>query len=144
MPWTRPARTEFLARRYLASRGDAPMMPDPLTTALPRLRREAMATVRLARIDLTLALGLTLAGMLGAVLVFLVPLHGGMLVVLAQLHLALALGVVLAIWAAVVLETSAPRLLAGRRIIRAIHAGAMLEALELALTALPVSAGRIV
>ncbi|MBO1076816.1 hypothetical protein [Roseomonas marmotae] len=140
MHWSRPARTEFLARRYLASRGSAPMVRDPLKAALPRLRQEASVAVRLARMDLLLALGLTLAGMLAALAVFLVPLHGGMLMVLAQLHLAPAAGVAIAIWAAVVLEKAGPRFRASRRIMRALQAGAMLEALELALQALPAPA----
>lgn len=138
MTWTRPARTELMARRYLASRGGAPMAPDPLKTALPRLRDEAANALRLARIDLILALAMTMAGLLVALAVFLVPLHGSMLVVLAQLHLALAAGVAVAIWAAIVMEKSAPRLLAARRTIQSLHNGALLEALELALRALPV------
>lgn len=144
MNWTRPARTEFLARRYLASRGSAPMVRNPLDAALPRLRQEAAAAVRLARIDLMLALGLTLAGMAVALAVFLAPLHGGMLLVLVQLHIALAAGVAVAIWAAVVLEKSGPRLVAAQRITRALHDGALPEALELALKALPppAAAGR--
>lgn len=133
MTWTRLARTEFLARRYLASRGGAPMVQDPLKLALPRLRQEVAVTGRMARIDLLLALGLTFAGMIVAMAAFLTPLHGGMLLVLAQLHLALAAGVAVAIWAAVVLEQSGPRLVAARRISKALQAGALTEALEAAL-----------
>lgn len=137
MTWSRPARTEFLARRYLASRGNAPMVTDPLDAALPRLRDEAHSTLRLARIDLLLAAGLTVAGILSAAVMFLVPLRGGMLLGLAQLHMALAVGVAVAIWAAILLERAGPRLLAARRIIQAMHTGATLEALELGLRALP-------
>ncbi len=137
MSWDRLSRTEFLARRYLASRGGAPMIADPLDAALPRLRAEAAKAGRLARIDLLLAVGLTLAGMLVALAIFLVPLHGSMLEVLLKLHLALAAGVGVAIWAAIVVEQSAPRFLAARRITRDLHSGALLEALELALRALP-------
>jgi hypothetical protein len=141
MTWTRPARTEFLARRYLASRGGAPMAPNPLDAAVPRLRDEAETALKLARIDLTLAVGLTLAGMVVALAVFLMPLHGSMLAVLAQLHVALAAGVAVAVWAAIVLEKSAPRLLAARRITQALQNGALLEALELGLKALPAPRG---
>jgi hypothetical protein len=137
MNWTRPARTEFLARRYLASRGGAPMVQHPLDIAVPRLRQEAAATGWTARIDLLLALGLTFAGMGAALAVFLAPLHGGMLLVLVQMHLVLAAGVTVAIWAAVVLEKSGPRLAAAQRISRALKAGALLEALDIALTHLP-------
>jgi hypothetical protein len=139
MNWTRPARTELLARRYLASRGGLPMVRDPVETALPKLQREAAAAVRLARMDLLLALGLTLAGMGSALAMFLVPLHGGMLLVLAQLHLVMAAGVGVGIWAAVVMEKSGLRLAAAQRISRALRSGAILEALELALRSLPAS-----
>jgi hypothetical protein len=137
MDWTRPARTEFLARRYLASRGRAPMVQDPLHDAVPRLHAEALAALWLARIDVMLAVGLTLAGMAVAVAVVMAPLHGGMLLVMAEMHIVLALGVAVAIWAAIVLEKSAPRMVAARRIIQSLQSGAMLEALELALRALP-------
>jgi hypothetical protein len=137
MDWTRPARTEFLARRYLASRGRAPMVQDPLHDAVPRLHAEALAALWLARIDVMLAVGLTLAGIVVAVAVVMAPLHGGMLLAMAELHIVLAAGVALAVWAAIVVERSAPRMLAARRIIHSLRNGAMLEALELALRTLP-------
>jgi hypothetical protein len=137
MSWTRLARTEFLARRYLASRGGAPMVQDPLHDAVPRLHAEALTALWQARIDVLLAVGLSLAGMFVAVAVVMAPLHGGMLMVLAQMHIVLAAGVAVAIWAAIVLEKSAPRMVAARRIIQSLQSGAMLEALELALRALP-------
>lgn len=141
MHWTRLARTEFLARRYLASRGGAPMVQDPLHDAVPRLHAEALSALWLARLDIILAVGLTVAGMVGAVSVVMAPLHGSMLLVLAQLHLVLAAGVALGVWAAIVLETSTPRLLAARRIILALRQGARLEALELCLQSLPEPGG---
>ncbi|MBC9208870.1 hypothetical protein IBL26_18630 [Roseomonas aerophila] len=115
------------------------MAPDPLKAALPRLRIEAATALRLARLDVILAVGLTLAAMFVAVVVIMAPLHGGMLLVLAQIYVALAAGVAAAIWAAIVLERSAPRMKAARRIIQSLQSGAMLEALELALRALPIS-----
>jgi hypothetical protein len=120
------------------------MMRDPLEAALPCLRREAAVAVRLARIDLLLAIGLSLVGILGSLSVFMAPLHGSMLLIMLQLHLAVVAGVGLAIWAAIVLETSGPRLMAGQRIIRNLRGGATLEALELALRALPVPGGKII
>ena len=133
MTWSRPARTEFLARRYLASRGGAPMASDPLGVALPRLRQEAIVTGRRAWLDLLLALLLAGSGLGTALVMFWVPLHGGLLVALLQMHVALAAGVGVGIWAAVVLEVSGPRLMTARRISRKLREGALHEALELGL-----------
>jgi len=140
MPRTSRAQAELLARRYLASRGAAPMVEDPLRLALPRLRQEVATAMRLARLDLTIALGLIVAGLTVALTAWLAPLHGGILIALLYLHLMPLAGLAVAIWAAIVLEKSGPRLLIARRIARALQAGALLEALELAIGGLPASA----
>lgn len=137
MSRTRLARTELLARRYLASRGDAPMVDDPLGVALPRLHAEVAVVSRLARLDLTIALGLFVAAMTMVLTAWLAPLHGGLLVALLHLHLAPLVGLSVAVWAAIVLEKSGPRLFVTRRIARALKAGAWLEALDLAVQGLP-------
>lgn len=131
------ARTELLARRYLASRGGAPMIKDPLRVALPRLEAEVAAASRLARLDLTIALGLFIAALTMVLTAWLAPLHGGILVALLHLHLAPLAGLAVAVWAAIVLEKSGPRLVVARRIARALKAGALLEALDLAVQGLP-------
>jgi hypothetical protein len=140
MSLTCRAKTELLARRYLASRGAAPMVEDPLTVALPRLRQEVAAAARLARLDLSIALGMFVAALTVVITAWLAPLHCGIAVALIYLHLMPLLGLGIAIWAAVVLETCGPRLFAARRIGRALQAGAWLEALDLALQALPARA----
>ncbi|PHK95552.1 hypothetical protein CR162_06745 [Pseudoroseomonas rhizosphaerae] len=137
MPRLHALRTEMLARRYLASRGDTPMVEDPLHIALPRLRAEVVAATRLARLDLTIALGLLIAAMTLVVTAWLAPMHGGLLVTLLHLHLAPLVGLGVAVWAAIVLERSGPRLVVARRIARALQAGALFEALELAVCGLP-------
>lgn len=113
------------------------MVDDPLRLALPRLRQEVATAARLARLDVAIAAGLILAGTTVAVTAWLAPLHGGIVMVLLYLHLMPLLGLGVAIWAAVVLEKSGPRLLAARRIARALQAGALMEALDLALRGLP-------
>lgn len=140
MSWTRRARTELLARRYLASRGGTPMVEDPLRLALPRLRAEVAVTSRLARLDLSIALALFVVAMTMVLTAWLAPLHGGILVALLHLHLAPLVGLGIAIWAAIVLETCGPRLVVARRIARALQAGAWLEALDLAVQGLPAPA----
>lgn len=133
------AQAEFLARRYLASRGAAPMVDDPLQIALPRLRQEVTAACRLARLDLTLAVGLTIAALTVVVTAWLAPVHGGILVALLHLHLAPLVGLGVAIWAAIVMERSGPRLLTARRIAQALSAGSVMEAFDLAVTRLPAT-----
>ncbi|MXP65785.1 hypothetical protein E0493_20755 [Roseomonas sp. M0104] len=137
MSRTSRAHTELLARRYLASRGAAPMVEDPLHLALPRLRQEVALAMRLARLDLTIAAGLIVSGMTVAATAWLAPLHGGIVMVLLYLHLMPLAGLAMAIWAAVVLEKSGLRLFTARRITRALQAGAWMEALDLALRSLP-------
>ncbi|MCQ4159311.1 hypothetical protein NON00_05160 [Roseomonas sp. GC11] len=139
--WTSRARLEFLARRYLASRGSAPMVEDPLGHALPRLEREVALCQRLARIDLIIAVVLVAAALTVIGTAWMAPLHGGILLVLAYLHVMPLLGLVVVIWAAIVLEKSTPRLRVARRIARALQAGALLEALDLAVHGLPAQAG---
>lgn len=140
MPMTRRSRTELLARRYLASRGAAPMVADPLQEALPRLRQEVALATRMARLDLGLATGLALAGIVVAVTALMAPLHGSLLTVLLWLHMVPLAGLCVGIWAAVVLEKAGPRLRAAQRIGRSLRNGAWLEALDDALRGLPVPA----
>lgn len=116
------------------------MVEDPLHVALPWLWQEVRAVERLARLDLTIAFGLIGAGLSIVATAWLAPLHGGILVILIHLHLMPLAGLGAAIWAAVVFEKSGPRLLTARRIARALRAGAMREALELALHGLPAPA----
>ncbi|MDJ0389442.1 hypothetical protein QMO56_15095 [Roseomonas sp. E05] len=137
MSRTSRTHTELLARRYLASRGAAPMVEDPLRFALPRLRQEVATATRLARLDLTIAAGLIVSGLTVALTAWLAPLHGGIVMILLYLHLMPLAGLAVAIWAAVVLEKSGPRLLTARRIARALQAGALMEALDLAISGLP-------
>lgn len=128
---------EFLARRYLASRGAPPMVADPLAMALPRLEAEVASTRRLCRMDLWLAGAMIISGMTMAITALLAPLHGSLLTVLLYLHLAPLAGLGVGLWAAVVMEKSGPRWLAARRIAAALKAGALLEALDLAVHRLP-------
>lgn len=141
MAWSNPARAELLARRYLASRGGAPMVEDPLRVALPQLRREVAAACRLARLDLMLAAGLIITALTMVATAWLAPVHGGIFIVVLHLHVAPLVGLAVAIWAAIVMEKSGPQLVVARRIARALRAGAPLEALELALHGLPTPAG---
>ncbi|ONG54991.1 hypothetical protein BKE38_09705 [Pseudoroseomonas deserti] len=142
--WTRPARTEFMARRYLASRGGAPMVEDPLRAALPRLRREVAQCRRLARLDLGLAAALVSVALTVIGTVWLAPLHGGILLVLVYLHLVPLLGLAVVVWGAIVMETSGPRLVTARRIAAALQDRAWLEALDLAVHGLPDPAAEAV
>jgi len=134
MPWTTGARAELLARRYIASRGGAPMVEDPLRVALPRLREEVTVATRLARLDLTIAMFLIAAALTVVGTAWLAPLHGGIVTVLLYLHLMPLAGLAVAIWAAIVLEKCTLRLIAARRISRALRRGAIIEALQTALT----------
>ena len=134
--WTRLARTEFMARRYLASRGSAPMVEDPLRTALPQLRHEVAQCRRLARLDLGLAAALVSLALTVIGTVWLAPLHGGILLVLVYLHLVPLLGLAVVVWGAIVMERSGPRLVVARRIAQALQDRAWLEALDLAVQGL--------
>ncbi|WBV44507.1 hypothetical protein [Pseudoroseomonas cervicalis] len=142
MPWTSRARTEFMARRYLASRGGAPMVADPLDVALPRLRQEVALCQRLARMDLIIALVLVMAALTVILTAWLAPLHGGIVTVLLWLHAVPLLGLGAVVWGAIMLEKTTPRWVVSRRIARALQAGAWLEALDLAVHGLPAPAAQ--
>ncbi|MBE9603546.1 hypothetical protein IAI18_01620 [Acetobacteraceae bacterium H6797] len=125
-------RLDHLARRYLASRGTPPMIEDPLAEALPRLQAEVRQVRRLARLDLWLSAALLISGLTLALTAVMAPLHAGLLVTLLYLHAAPLAGLAVGIWAAVVVEKSAPQWLAARHIAAALKTGALVEALDIA------------
>ncbi|MCI0752945.1 hypothetical protein [Teichococcus vastitatis] len=137
MSWSRRSQTELLARRYLASRGGTPMVRDPLTLAVPQLQREVEQVGRLARLDLSMAAALLLSAVAVTLTAWLAPLHGSVLTMMLYLHLVPLFALGVCIWAAIVVEQSGPRWMLARRIGHALRAGALMEALELALRGLP-------